>query len=137
MNSSVSAPLLPLHFHYLENRLSVAKQLSEEALNFQIEVGYVFRDSNNATVSLAKKGDIPFSLHELYQLEQLQKRSREIEIHEENQSECYCFGFVKVKGRFRNSVNSSKFYPLRAALFHVQLAIQLQLQEISPDAAGQ
>ena len=75
MNSSVSAPLLPLHFHYLENRLSVAKQLSEEALNFQIEVGYVFRDSNNATVSLAKKGDIPFSLHELHQLELCAVRS--------------------------------------------------------------
>ena len=38
-------------------RLSVAKQPSDEALNFQIEVGYVFL--NNETVSLARKVIFP------------------------------------------------------------------------------
>ena len=39
-------------------RLSVAKQPSDEALNFQIEVGYVFLKSNNKTVSPAKTHSI-------------------------------------------------------------------------------
>ena len=41
------------------NSVQKAKQPKDKALNFQIEVGYVFHDRNNTTVSLAEKVMFP------------------------------------------------------------------------------